>query len=136
MCAFCGFLRRLQPIRIFLLIPEMQRISDRFCHFDRNKHATVKKTGKPVPRGDCHVMVTICANVQIGRQLAVEQHGAALGAFGPKILGDFPTREERVDRRADVVGNPVHRLSCGAFGSLRNSPRGQELQSPLAPLGQ
>lgn len=38
----------------------------------------------------------------------MEQHSAAFIAFGPEVLGHFAAREDGIDARADVVGNPVH----------------------------
>jgi hypothetical protein len=35
------------------------------------------------------MVIAMGADVQILRQLAVKQHRAAFGAFGPKIFGNF-----------------------------------------------
>ena len=89
---FClaGFLLRgSHSVGIFLLIAEMQRVGDGFWHIHFNKDATVKQSFHARARADAHMVIAMGADVQILRQLAVKQHRAAFGAFGPKIFGNF-----------------------------------------------
>lgn len=53
-------------------------------------------------------MPTTVTNIQIVRQLAVKQHGAAFITLGPKVIRCLAAREDRVNPRPDIVGNPVH----------------------------
>jgi len=105
----------LHTVRVFLLIFEVQWISNRFRdrHFD--KDTTIKQRIEAGTRGDPHVMSATGADVQVVRQFAVEQHRAALIALVPQVFRNLAAREDRVDPRADVVGNPVHRMPLLAF---------------------
>lgn len=44
---------------------------------------------KPLARADLKMKLAMRAYLQILVELLVEDHGAALGALGPKTLGDF-----------------------------------------------
>ena len=82
-------MRGSHSVGIFLLIAEMQRVGDGFWHIHFNKDATVKQSFHARARADAHMVIAMGADVQILRQLAVKQHRAAFGAFGPKIFGNF-----------------------------------------------
>ena len=90
----CVFFTRFLPgvfdaVCVFLLITELQRIGDRFGHFDLDKHATVENRHQAVTRTNRHVVIAIRTHVQIIAKFSVEQHGPAIGAFCPKIVGHF-----------------------------------------------
>ena len=91
---FAGiFLGCFHSVRVFFLIPKIQRIGDGFWHGYIHKNAAIKQAFKSGPRADPHMMPALGANVQILAQLAVKQHAAAVGAFGPEVLGHFAPRE-------------------------------------------
>ncbi|CAM3338581.1 hypothetical protein PANO111632_14890 [Paracoccus nototheniae] len=113
-----GFLRGLHAVGIFLLVPELQRVDDRIGNLHLDEGAAVEQRAKAFARGDPHMVIAVRADVQIVRQFPVEQHGPAFGAFGPQILGHIAAREQRVDARADIVRDPVHREWPWLFQSL------------------
>jgi hypothetical protein len=90
----------------------MQRVLDWLSDLDLKKAAAVKQRFKAHARRDSHVMLAIGADVEGVLQFAVKQHRPAFGAFRPQVLGRFAPREDRVDRRFDVVGDPVHPGAC------------------------
>mmetsp|Transcript_23022 Transcript_23022/g.38983 ORF Transcript_23022/g.38983 Transcript_23022/m.38983 type:complete len:326 (+) Transcript_23022:3610-4587(+) len=106
------FARRLlggaHAIRVLLLISELQRVRHRRRHGNLGKDTAIKQGDKPIPWRDGHVVVAIGANVQVIAEFPVEQHGAALVAFGPQIVWRFAARKDRVDPGPDVIGDPVH----------------------------
>ncbi len=124
---FTGLLARfLDPVRIAFLIAEMQRVDHRFGHCDLYKNAVIENRPQPVPRADCHVVIAVCADIEVVRQFTVKQHCAAIIAFGPKIVGHFTSRKQRVDRGADVVGDPVHVRAFDGFASFEIGRSGAE----------
>ena len=54
------------------------------------------------------MMLAIRADKEVLFQLAMKQHLAAVVALQPKVLGHVAPREDRLDRRRDVIGDPVH----------------------------
>ena len=63
------------------------------------------------------------ADVEVPLQLAVKQHRPAGFALGPEVLRHLAAGEERVDLRADVVGDPVHAASSARRRSTRRHRR-------------
>ncbi|VVT33323.1 conserved hypothetical protein [Roseovarius sp. EC-SD190] len=105
-----GLLGGAQAVGVFLLVAEMQRVGGRGGHVHLGEDAAVKQPHEAGARGDAHVVAAVGADVEIVREFAVEQHGSAFVAFGPEVFGDFAAREDRVDPRAHVIGDPVHRV--------------------------
>ncbi|EPX82684.1 hypothetical protein ruthe_03142 [Rubellimicrobium thermophilum DSM 16684] len=103
-----GLARLPEAIDITLLIPELERVGDRLGDLDLGEDATVEQRLEAVAGLDRHVMAAMGADIEMGGQLPVEQHLPAFVAFGPEILGNLATGEDRGDPRADVVGDPVH----------------------------
>ena len=69
----------------------------------------IEQRHEPFTRADRHVVIAVRTDVLVLRQLAVEQHRPAFGAFGPQVLGHLAAREQRIDARADIIGDPdVH----------------------------
>jgi hypothetical protein len=130
-----AFLRRLDPVGVFLLVAEMQRVDHGIRHLHLGEDAAVEQRLEPFARADRHVMFAGGADVQVRRQFPVEQHRPAFRALRPKVLGHFAAREQRVDLRTDVVGDPVHAVPAAPLVSHRNKPGGREMQSAAIRIG-
>ena len=102
-------LGRLQAVGVFLLVAELQGIDQRFGHLHLGKDSAIKQGCEACTGADGHVVIAAGADIEIVRQLSMEQHGPAFVTFRPQVLGDFAAREQRVDLGADVVRDPVHR---------------------------
>ena len=94
-----------------------------------------KSAGKRSRGRDREVVAAVGADVEVVGELAVEEHGAAVVALDPQVLRHLAPREERVDLRADVVGDPVHRASGARAAVERRLDRTAvpRMQSPLPP---
>src|SRR5208283_2354723 len=56
-------------------------------------------------------MAAMRADLQIGHQVAMEDHLLAGGTLVPEIVGHLAPGEQRADLRADEFGEPVHAAS-------------------------
>ena len=59
------------------------------------------------------------ADIQIFRQLTVEQHSTTFDAFGPKVFGHFATRKQRIYLWPDVVRYPIQLLCFPVLCNFR-----------------
>jgi hypothetical protein len=73
-----------------------------------------KKNLQPLLGRDLHVMAGGRNDELVGFQILVEHHLAGLRILDPEVLGHVGApAEHRIDLRANVIGDPVHRFgSC------------------------
>ena len=77
------------------------------------KTAGIEGIGEALGRTDAHVMVAIGADIQIGHQVAMEDHLAAGRAFPPEIFRRIAAAlalagHQALDPGTDDIGDPVH----------------------------
>ncbi len=102
-----GFgVRLLEPVGIALAIAEAQRIDDRLRQLDAGEFAVVEQHGETALRIEPHVERAGVADIEIGLELAMEEHLAAARAFVPEIVRHLL----RADLRQDEIGQPAHGL--------------------------
>ena len=107
-------LRLPEPVGIALAIAEAQRIERGFRLLDPLESAVIEQHLEPRRPADPEVMPAIAAHLEIGRELAMEQHLLATRALAPQIVGHVLARQ-RTDLRQHVIGQPVHALAYGQF---------------------
>jgi hypothetical protein len=82
-------LRVLQAVRIALAVAEAERVDRHLGRLDRVEGAAVEQIGEPLLGADPHVVAAMGADMEVRRELAVEDHLPAGWALHPEVLGDF-----------------------------------------------
>src|SRR6185437_5768549 len=73
----------------------------------------VERPGQSLLRRDAQMVAAMRADLEVLREIGVEDHLLAGGALLPEILRHLAPREQRADLRADVFGEPAHgRAPC------------------------
>ena len=106
-----AFLRGFHPVRVFFLVAELKRVGQGRRNLNFLIQPAVEEPGKALARGQCHMVAAIGADLLVVGQLSVEQHRPAFGAFFPQVFRHLSFVEERADRGANVIGDPVHGAS-------------------------
>jgi hypothetical protein len=100
-------------VKVFLLALEAQRIGGDRGRRQFGEAAGIEGIGEALGRADAHMMVAIGADVQIGHQVAVEDHLAAGRTLLPKVLRRIAAAlalvvHQALDPGSDDVRDPVH----------------------------
>jgi len=92
-----------QTVCVFFLVAEFQRVSRDIWHAHCDVLAFIKQACEAVFDREFQVMSAMRADIQIFREVTVEQHPFAGWAFLPEIVRDFFLTDDRVDLRADEI---------------------------------
>ena len=103
-----GRLRLFQAVAIAPAVAKAQRVDDRLGQFDAREVAIVEQD-REAPRGaDAQMVAAVAANVEIGVELAVEQHLLAARTLFPQIVRHVLFADDGADLGQNKVGEPAH----------------------------
>ncbi len=131
--------RRLQPVGVFLVVAEFQRIAGYLGKFESLVFAAVEHVLQPLYGRHAHVIARFGHHPQIGFQILVEHHLARLRAGDPHVLRHLAllrAAQPAADFRPDEIVDPVHGVLPAPAIRLKSkaaSPRPAPAPAPAPP---